>query len=287
MNDLPKLMHCKIVLFADDIKLWTRIESTNDCLLLQRDLDALYDWSLRNKLPLNVAKCKMLQLGKRWEFCYRLGPDELDWVAQEKDLGIWIAAGLKPGLQCEAVFRKSSVLLGMLRRLFGRFTKDTIPVILNTYIRPAMEYAVQAWAPWMQKDIRLLQRIYHRATKLVDGLSHLPYNERLNRLNLFDFSYRRLRGDIILLYKILKLDNHPLQILFIRREPHSTTKHDYSLIVPHSRVNCRRYFFAVRVCFVWNSLPQYVVHSPNVNQFKANLDAFMCAHAIVEPLHSI
>ncbi|WP_353804832.1 hypothetical protein, partial [Acinetobacter baumannii] len=66
---------------------------------------------------------------------------------------------MKTAVHCKAVYNKASVLLGLLRRLFGSFTESTIPLILNTYIRPTMEYAVQAWAPWMAKDINLLQRI--------------------------------------------------------------------------------------------------------------------------------
>jgi hypothetical protein len=158
---------------------------------------------------------------------------------------------------------------------------------MNTYLRPATEYAIQVWAPWMKKDISLLQRIYHRATKLVDGLQNLPYIERLARLNLFDFAYRRLRGDIILLYKIVNNDQHPLHKHFFRQEQRVHRGHDYLLKVPHSRVNCRRYFFTVRVCFVWNSLPQPIVHSPNLRAFKTNLDTFMSATPITEPFHGM
>ncbi|KAA3680529.1 uncharacterized protein DEA37_0001350, partial [Paragonimus westermani] len=45
-NDIPNLVRCKIVLFADDIKLWASIRTSEDCVLLQEDLNALYDWSL-------------------------------------------------------------------------------------------------------------------------------------------------------------------------------------------------------------------------------------------------
>ncbi|WP_353805439.1 hypothetical protein, partial [Acinetobacter baumannii] len=73
---------------------------------------------------------------------------------------------MKKAAHCKAVYNRASVLMGLLRRLFGSFTESTIPLILNTYIHPTMEYAVQAWAPWMATDNNLLQRIYQRATKL-------------------------------------------------------------------------------------------------------------------------
>ena len=287
INDLPKLLNCKVLIFADDIKIWTTICCIDDCLRLQKDLTTLHAWSIRNKLPFNFSKCKMLQIGRKFDFGYHLGPQELEWVSRERDLGVWISTSLKTGIQCQTVYNKASALLGMLRRLFSRFTKDTFPVIMNTYIRPTMEYAVQAWSPWMVKDVEVLQRIYHRATKLVDGFKTLPYAERLRRLNLFDFTYRRLRGDLILVYQIMQDEQHPLQSLFERREARIGRNHDYQLAIPHTRVNCRRYFFAVRVCFVWNCLPRHVAHSRNLDVFKTNLDNFMSTQLIVEPSHHI
>uniref|UniRef100_UPI00339B6C4A hypothetical protein n=1 Tax=Acinetobacter baumannii TaxID=470 RepID=UPI00339B6C4A len=136
--------------------------------------------------------------------------------------------------------------------------------------------AVQARSPWMAKDINLLQRIYHRATKLVSELEHLTYLDRLKRLKLFGFS----------LYKIMTDEQHPLQGLFVRQESRVSRTHGFLLMVPHSRVNYQRYFYAVRVCFFWNALPQYVVHSSNLELIKANLDAYMESHCIIEPHHN-
>ncbi|KAA3673372.1 uncharacterized protein DEA37_0008706 [Paragonimus westermani] len=212
-NDIPNLVRCRIVLLADDIKLWASIRTSEDCVLLQEDLNALYDWSLRNKLPFNFQKCKMLNIGKRVEFTYTLGPHRLAWTPDKKDLGVWISSSLKTSLQCTAVYKRTSKILALLKRIFGRFARQTLPSILNTYIRPTMKYVVQVWSPWLQKGIVLLQRIYHRATKLVTGLQSKPYEERIESLKLFDFCYHRIRGDLIRTYNILDTPNHPLQKL--------------------------------------------------------------------------
>lgn len=274
-NDIPELVRCKIVLFADDIKLWTTIRNTEDCHLLQKDLNSLHGWSIKNKLPFNFKKCKMINIGRHFDYSYVLGSHTLAWTTEEKDLGVWINSNLKTSRQCIHVFQKSSKMLSLLKRIFGSFTKDTLLRVINTYIRPTMEYAVQAWSPWLQKDIALLQRIYHRATKLVIGLRNKPYETRIKCLNLYDFSHRRVRGDLILTYNILHTPNHPLQKLFDRRTTTNSRTNNSLLAVPNSRVNCRRYFYAVRVCFTWNSLPQYVTDSSDTNTFKHKLDIFL------------
>ena len=91
MNDLPQLAKCSITLFADDIKLWTSIKCIEDCSGLQSDLDALHEWSLQNRLPFNFRKCKMLNLGKQFNYTYKLGSHTLGWTDSEKDLGVWIS----------------------------------------------------------------------------------------------------------------------------------------------------------------------------------------------------
>ena len=275
MNDLPELVVCRMVMFADDIKIWMRITSVEDCYLLQKDLSTLYDWSVVNKLPFNLQKSKMLQLGRKFAFTYHLGCHELTWTLAEKDLGIWVCGGLKNSMHCQSVYKRAAGVLGILKRIFGRFTPTTLPRILNTYIRPTMEYAVQAWSPWLRKDVALLDRIYHRATKLVAGYQNLTYETRLTKLNVWDFTQRRLRADLILMYNILNCHTHPLSHMF-QRAPHRITRsHSETVVIPRSRLDCRRHFYSVRVSFIWNALPGDVVNAASREVFKYKLDTYM------------
>ncbi|KER22352.1 hypothetical protein T265_09523 [Opisthorchis viverrini] len=149
---------------------------------------------------------------------------------------------------------------------------------MNTYLRPTMEYAIQAWSPWLQKDTQLLERIYHRATKLVIGLRNVPYSERLRKLDLFDLTYRRIRGDLILMFKIINTPNHPLKHLFTVNLARQTRRNPLAVDIPCSRINCRRYFFSVRVSLTWNKLPTSVVDCERLPVTAANhIKNHMCS----------
>ena len=50
----------------------------------------------------------------------------------------------------------------------------------------------------------LIEKVQRKATKLVPSISHLSYEERLQRLELPSLKYRRLRGDMIMTYKLLQ-----------------------------------------------------------------------------------
>jgi len=68
-------------------------------------------------------------------------------------------------------------------------------LLYKSMVRPHVEYANSVLCPYKQDDIKELEKIQKRATKLVLNLKKMPYKERPMHLNLPTLKYRRLRGD--------------------------------------------------------------------------------------------
>ena len=69
-------------------------------------------------------------------------------------------------------------------------------------VRPLLEYCNPVWSPYKIKHIDMLENL-QRATRLLPGMDNLNYAERLAKLNLPSLTYRRHRGDLIEVYKII------------------------------------------------------------------------------------
>ncbi len=65
---------------------------------------------------------------------------------------------------------------------------------------------MEAKIPTLRAGVYQLESVKHLATRLVRGLSHVPYEKRLRQLNLFSLERRRLRDDLTLAFKIFKGD---------------------------------------------------------------------------------
>ena len=157
INDIDQGVGGLISKFADDTKLGGVIESCLDTKKLQSDLDKLLEWSEKWQMKFNADKCKAIRFGKFQRGSnYVMNGQELDWVMEEKDLGVIVDNTLKSSKHCQMVVNKANRMLGMIRRNTSCKTKEVILPLYRALVRPHLEYCVQFWSPSLVKDVNLL-----------------------------------------------------------------------------------------------------------------------------------
>jgi len=92
-------------------------------------------------------------------------------------------------------------MLGIMKRNFRGLRQDTFIMLYKSLVRSQLEYANSLWNPYLKQDIKALEKVQMRATRLVTALRNKLYQERLKDLPTLKF--RRLRGDMIETYKVL------------------------------------------------------------------------------------
>ena len=206
---------------------------------------------------------------------YNINGAQLAVVEEERDLGVVISNDLKVSQQCAKSSSAANKLLGCIMRTFCSRNREVILPLYKAIVRPQLEYAVQAWRPYLQKDITLLESVQHRATRFIDGMKGLKYEERLTALRLPSLEYRRVRGDIIETFKIYKGWAGINFTDFFELNTNRLRGHDAKIYKQRFNTNIGKFRFCNRVIDIWNDLPVDLLHCSTLNNFKTKLDKHM------------
>ncbi len=126
----------------------------------------------------------------------------LPTVSTTKDLWIVLNTRLSVEDNFVSAANKARRVLFYLKRSFAARTPSIFLLLYKTFIRPHLEYSIQATHPILCRDAEALEKIQKLALKFVKRLRHVPYEAALKQLRLFSLTHRRIRGDLIAMFKI-------------------------------------------------------------------------------------
>ena len=169
INDLPSVLDPGTVvrLFADDYR---SIDSKQDQLLLQQDLDALnlrgQCWGMR----FNTKKCQIIHIGKqsRHHF-YQLNNDILKTATELKYLGITLTDDLKWSMHVKQTSTKAHQWLGFVKRNLKGSPYKHREMAYTSLVRSPMEYCRAIWDPVLKRDVDKLERVQRQGARWAKG----------------------------------------------------------------------------------------------------------------------
>ena len=172
MNDIVEGLDpaTNINMYADDTKIWRRMIDHDDHLILQRDIDYLFDWASKNKMKFHPSKCKVLMVSKFnpplidvlpfVQFYYTMENKILDYVSSERDLGVIMNQTLNFSEHANYLYSKANQRLGLLKRIchfVNNITKRRVLYI--TMVRSIFEHCPVIWRPSSNTIISRLESL--------------------------------------------------------------------------------------------------------------------------------
>ena len=170
INDMHKCVSpgTNIALYADDTKIWRKIESPEDHVILQNDINALLRWSVLNKMNFHPDKCHVVKVtlkrDKCVDFTYRLGITDLEYVSVEKDLGVRVTPNLAWQKLSVSLISSARSRLGLTKRTchFIKNRKQRL-ILYKAMVRSLFQHCAEVWRPVLPTALGKFESLKKRA----------------------------------------------------------------------------------------------------------------------------
>lgn len=212
INDIVDIIKVDSLLFADDIKLYSSIDSEVDCVNLQRSLDAVKSWCRQNDMMLNVNKCSCITFHRTRSpicFSYKLDDAPLPRSNIVRDLGIVLSDDLTPHEHVNSICARAARVLGFITRFSRDFHDPTVlRTLYCTLVRPLLEYNCVMWSPHQVTLVRQIQSIQDKFIRLLGCRLGFAYRDVPLRLveeqtGLCSLETRRSIQGVMFLHKLI------------------------------------------------------------------------------------
>lgn len=155
MSACSSINHCHWLCFADDMKLFLKVNSVTDCLYLQNGLNNFVACSESFGLTLNFNSWSMVYTSLRSPilhlspFSYSInGANLLPIYMNICDLDFILTPFLCPRVHIDYIMYNAFKVIGVIKRLDVEFKfSNSLKVLFCSLVRPIVEYGSVFWDP--------------------------------------------------------------------------------------------------------------------------------------------
>lgn len=291
INDITScIKDSTIRCFADDTRVSKAITCEEDVQVLQRDLEAVIDWSANNNMSLHEDKFEYMchsasksnDLRKLPFVCefyqYKTSVDILSPVCSLRDLGVLVSHSLSWSSHIHNIADKARQKASWVLSVFHTRSPAVMMSLYKSMVRSLLEFCSPLWNPTKISDIQEVESVQRTFTTRIAGCQDLDYWERLQKLSLMSLQRRRERFIIIHMWKILHgTTSNDLEVQFQLKSRTGTQAVVPSLTVKSLKRHQSLYdsSFAVMGPKLWNSIPYGLNSLAEFDVFKSRLTAFI------------
>ncbi|XP_063924610.1 uncharacterized protein LOC135138559 [Zophobas morio] len=266
IDDLLLSLNCKVLAYADDLKLYCPISNSDDVKTFQRNLDTLVDWCNKSELLLNADKCYVMTFSRKVNVVksdYTINGRILCKKNEVKDLGVLFDSRLSFVEHISNISTSASKMLGFIFRVSKTFQD---PLLLKSlyfaYVVSKMEYASVVWYPYYVIHNLAVEKVQRRFLKYlsykIDGFypqRNIDYNYLLQKHGFVSLKNRREEHSARFISKLIsgKIDCPELLERVNFHVPRVASRYMASFHQSISRTNLLRKAPLVHMCIYKDS----------------------------------
>ena len=236
----------KFLMYADDLKLYKKIANTSDTILIQQDLNNLFEYCKRNYLYLNLKKCHTITFTRntnKVQFNYNIDNTILNRVSVIKDIGVYFDTKMIFDHHVQHIVAKAKKSLGFIIRTCKCFKKIlSIRALYMSYVNSVLSFGSVIWNPRYDIYIDKIEQVQHKFIKYLNNKFYTPNTDISTikkNLNLLSLEDRRQLYDVKFVYKIMNnmIDSASLVSLININVPTHDTRNKYFFRIYLSSTN--------------------------------------------------
>ena len=278
------IKHSKHILYADDLQIYVQCgkEHMSETIKnINSDISSILDWSISNKLFLNLGKTQAIAFGDVdvLEELYASNPININGTCiplehSVKNLGVILDSSLSWSEQIKKTCRNVNFALYRLR-YFRHLTDESLRTkLVSSLVLPHIDYCSTAMGELNQGQNAIFQKLINSGIRYIKGArmrdSITPIRLQMGWLSAYN---RRLLLALSLIYKTLKTK----QPSYLREKiknydfPRILRPLNRELAIPISKSGCYDRSIFVYAVRYWNTLPLHIRHSSNINIFQTQI----------------
>lgn len=205
----------RCLLYADDLKLFHTIRSSQDAANLQHDANSVASWCHLNYMSLHSGKCKYMSIHRKRDpiiFSYSINNALLTKVSKTRDLGVIFTDKLNFTEHIDYSIAKSYSMLGFVKRICSEFYNvNTLKCVYVAHVRTHLEFASIVWNPCYEVHVNRIESIQKKFVLFALRKDYIrsidyvlpPYLDRCQVLKIHSLSCRRDIAAILFIYDLI------------------------------------------------------------------------------------
>lgn len=262
INDVGNcFLNSQTILYADDMKIFSPINSIEDCQKLQDDLQRLNTYCIAHCLEINISKCFVVRFTRNkniFIYEYSINYLPLSTRSESRDLGVILDSKLNFNKHIDHIVTNASSMLGFVIRSCKQFNDlSTFKILYFSYVRSILEYASQVWNPGYAVHKNRIESVQNRFLRYLNYRSfrsHASNKDSANFYNMQTLTCRRNIADSVMLFKIAHslVDSPDLLQRLSFHVPYRNSRQSLTFHLPICKTNSKQNSFIYRSTHSFN-----------------------------------